>query len=186
MKKLLVLPVILLFIGFVSCSDDDNKENEAAAMMEELGEILSYENVELKMIDSDTDDYGIGFSVTTGEIYKQSEVNEENIAQIDLVSFANQAFISFNSPDRDNNFKEIEGVKSTLIQIANVEMTAEEFDSIEDDTLLKDLSVTHDNETQRIDYRGVFLFKTAEDKIGAIKVNLLNAERISIDVKVMK
>ena len=183
MKKILVLPLLVLFVGFTSCSDDDSEDE---VVVEETGAILSYEDVELKLIDSDSDEYGVAFSVTTGETYKQSEVSEENIAEIDLISFANQVFIAFNSPDNNRDFEEIEGAKTTLIQMANVEMTAEEFDMIEDDTLLKDLTVVNDDESQPITYRDVVLFETAEGKIGAIKINLLNAERISIDVKVIK
>lgn len=183
MKKVLLFPLLVLFIGFTSCSDD---ENEDEVMVEEAGEISTFENIELKMVDSDTEEYGHGFSVTTGETYKRSETTEANVAEIDLSSFANQAFIAFNSPDQDTVFKEMDGAKSTLIQMANVEMTADEFDAMEDDTMLKDLTVVHDNESQPIDYRGVVLFQTAEGNIGAIKINLLNAERISIDVKVIK
>ena len=65
-------------------------------------------------------------------------------------------------------------------------MTVAEFDAMEDDTLLKDLTVSDDNEAQSITYREVVLFETAEGKIGAFKINMLNAQRISIDVKVMK
>jgi len=182
-KKLLVLPLLVLFVGFTSCSDDEN-QNEV--IPETAGEILSFEDVELKLVDSDSDEYGIGFSVTTGKTYKRSEVSAETVAEIDLASFANQAFIAFNSPDQDTVFKEIEGAKATIIQMTNVEMTAEEFDTIKDDTSLKDLSVVNDNESQPIDYRGVVLFKTAEGKIGAIKINLLNVDRVSIDLKVIK
>lgn len=183
MKKVLLFPLLVLFIGFSSCSDD---ENDDEVMVETAGEISTFENVELKLVDSDTEEYAHGFSVTTGLTYKRSETTSSNVAEIDLSSFANQSFIAFNSPDQDTVFKEFDGAKTTLIQMANVQMTAEEFDTMEDDTLLKDLKVVHDNESQPIDYRGVVLFETAEGKVGAIKINLLNAERISIDVKVIK
>lgn len=174
--------MLTLFVGFTSCSDDDGED----PVVEVNGEISSFENIELKLIDSDSDDYGIAFSMTTGKTYKYSEVDSDNVAEIDLVSFANQAFIAFDSPDENDILKEIEGVKSTKIQLTNVMMTADEFDTIEDDTLLKDLTVVNDNESQPITYRDVVLFETAEGKIGALKINLLNAARISFDVKVIK
>jgi len=181
MKKLIVLSLVAVFVAFTSCSDDSEDP-----IVEVNGEISTFENVELKLVDSDTEAYGVAFSTTTGLTYKRDEVTEDNVGDIDLASFTNQAFIAFNSPDQDAVIKEVEGAKSTKIQMTNVEMTAEEFDAMEDDILLKDQTVTDDNESQPIDYKGVVLFETAEGKIGALKINLLNAERISVDVKVIK
>jgi len=124
--------------------------------------------------------------VTTGETYKSSDITTENIADIDFASFTLQAFIAFTSPDDTDDIKDIEGAKSTKIQMTNVVMTSEEFDTIEDDTLLKDLTVFDDKESQPISYRGVILIETAEGKIGALRINLINADRISFDIKVIK
>ncbi|WP_158973622.1 hypothetical protein [Cellulophaga sp. L1A9] len=183
MRKFLALPLLVLFIGFTSCSDSEDNDEP---VVEENNEILSYAGIELKLDDSDTEDYGIAFSTATGETYAYAEISADNIADIDIVSATNQAFIAFNSPDADDVLSEIEGAKSTKIQVSNVAMTVAEFDAMEDDTLLKDLTVSDDNEAQSITYREVVLFETAEGKIGAFKINMLNAQRISIDVKVMK
>ena len=183
MRKFLALPLLVAFVGFTSCSDSEDNDEP---VVEENNEILSYEGIELKLDDSDTEDYGIAFSTATGETYSYAEISADNIADIDIVSATNQAFIAFNSPDADDVLSEIEGAKSTKIQVSNVAMTVAEFDAMEDDTLLKDLTVSDDNEAQSITYREVVLFETAEGKIGAFKINMLNAQRISIDVKVMK
>ncbi|WP_405246041.1 hypothetical protein [Cellulophaga sp. Asnod2-G02] len=183
MRKFLALPLLVAFVGFTSCSDSEDNDEP---VVEENNEILSYEGIELKLDDSDTEDYGIALSTATGETYSYAEISADNIADIDIVSATNQAFIAFNSPDADDVLSEIEGAKSTKIQVSNVAMTVAEFDAMEDDTLLKDLTVSDDNEAQSITYREVVLFETAEGKIGAFKINMLNAQRISIDVKVMK
>lgn len=179
-KKLFLLPLFALGLAFTSCSDDDNEP-----LVETKEEISTFTDVELKLVDSDNDDYGIAFSSKTGKTYKYSEISKENIADIDLVSFANKAFIAFDSPDENRDINQIDGVKSTKIQITGVEMTSEEFDAIKDGTMLKDLKVIHDKESVQIDYRGIILFETAEGKKGALKVKKLNAQRILFDVVVM-
>jgi len=169
MKKS-ILSIFILSILFVSCS----KDKEEPKVEETIETIATFKDIELKLADSDKDEYGTAFSASTGKTYKLSEISADNIAEIDIVSFNLQAFIAFDSPSESDVIKEIEGNRITLIQHTEVSMTAEEFGAIVDDSSLKGLTVTNDNEALPIDYRDVILFKTADDKIGAMKINALN------------
>lgn len=180
MKKL-VLSVLFLSLLVTSCSKDDSPTPEES---EET--ISKYEGVELKLDNVDSDTYGIAFSSKTGKTFKASEITKENIKDIDLVSFNFTAFISFMSPHEAASTKSIEGVTTTKIQHTEVAMTVKEFDAIEDDTKLKALTITNDNESAISTYRGIILFENADGKKGAIKVKALNSQRILFDVVVQK
>lgn len=183
MKKYLLALFVVSIISF-SCSSDDKEPVEKQEEVKET--ISSYNDIELKLVDSDSKDYGIAFSSKTGKTYKISEINETNVADIDVVSFVLQTMTAFNSPTEADNIKDIKGVTATKIQHTNVKMTVEQFDAIKDDSSLKNLTIVNDKESQPGIYKGIFLFENAAGKKGAIKTKIFNAQRVVIDVKVMK
>lgn len=180
-KKIAVLPMLALFLLGVSCSKDDevkvdDKPKEAEAT------IIAYSDVELKLTDSNKDEFGVAFSSKNGKTYKVSEINKENIGDIDIVSEVSKAMTAFTSLDGTK----YEGATKTKIQHTEVKMTEAEFDAIKDDSSFTDLIIIDDNESQPSAYKGVILFENAAGKKGAIKVKVHNADRVLIDVKVVK
>lgn len=192
MKKYLLSLFIVSVISF-SCSKKEEptkKQEEPIKKEEEEKEkketISSYKNVELKLVSSDTKNYGVAFSSKTGKTYKVSEINKTNIANIDIVSFVSQPMTAFISPDDADDIKSIEGATKTKIQHTNIKMTVEQFDAIKDDSALKNLTIVDDKESQPGAYKGVFLFENADGKKGAIKTKEFNSQRVVIDIKVIK
>ncbi len=183
MKKIFLLPILFLALFAGSCSKDEKKPIEPPKKEETLN---IYKDVKLKLADAETDNYGIAFSSATGKTYKASEISTKNIAEIDIVSFNLQAFIAFESPNESDYTKNIEGVTATKIQHKEVAMTTAVFDAMEDDTVLKKLTVTNDEESLPTTYRKIILFENSKGKKGAIKVKEINRDRILFDVKVMK
>ncbi len=184
MKKLFLLPVLFLALLTISCSKEEQPTKEEPKVEKE--KIVAYKDVELKLEDAETDKYGIAFSSSIGKTYKASEINEKNVAEIDLVSFNSRAFIAFDSPTRSDYTKKFKGATVTKIQHVNVAMTTEEFDKIEDASVLKKLTVKNDEKVLPITYEGIILFENAKGKKGALKIKALNRDRILFDVKVMK
>lgn len=184
-KRITILPMLALFLLGVSCSKDD-ETNEETPKEGDKSTIMTYTDVELKLTDSDKDNLGIAFSSKDGKTYKASEINKGNIANIDIVSFVSRAMTAFDSPDKADATKDIEGATKTKIQHTNVKMTDAEFDAIKDDSAFKNLTVVDDNESQPSAYKGVILFENAAGKKGALKLKAHNAERVLMDVKVVK
>lgn len=175
------LSIFVLSILFVSCSKE-----EETVVKEEKETITYYKDVELKLMDSDSDDFGIAFSSKTGKTFKKSEINESNIADIDIVSYVFQGLTAFSSPDEADETKGINGATKTKIQHINIKMTVEEFEAMKDDSMLKSLEIVHDEEARNSVHKGIFLFENAAGKKGAIRTKIFNAQRVIIDVKVMK
>lgn len=181
MKKIFALLFTVSLVGFTSCSSDD----DSSEPQHEPG-IITYSDVELKLVDSDYDGYGIAFSAQTGKTYKLDEITTDNISEIDVVSANNQVFVAFDSPDFHEDTKIIEGAKTTKVQIVNVEMTVEEFEALEDVSVLANLDVVPDIQARPITFKGIVLFETQEGKKGALNFKAINARRVLFDVKVME
>lgn len=185
-KRIAVLPLLALFLLGVSCSKDDEAKTEDTPKEEDKATIMTYTDVELKLIDSDKDNFGIAFSSVDGKTYKASEINKDNITNIDIVSFVSKAMTAFESPEAADDTKNIEGATKTKIQHIEVKMTEADFDAIKDDSAFKDLTILDDKESKPSAYKGVILFENALGKKGALKLKAHNAERVLMDVKVVK
>ena len=183
MKLKTIFYVTLLVITFASCSKDDSTDIEP--VVKET--LKTYNDVEFALRDyTDDTNYGVFFSTETGKVYKQDEVDDTNGSKIDIVSFSNQVFSAFMSPHDPLANDNIPNATETIIQHIDSGITVEQFDAMEDDTLLKGLTIIDDNESVRtINVKEkIITFKNSKGKIGAIKMNLLNAERINVTIKV--
>jgi len=170
-----------LFVAvlFTSCSKDDEASNDMGDAPVEAT-ILTHTDVEFSL-----DDSARYFASSTGKLYLETELNTEAAAIIDVVGDSNQAFIAFSSP---SSTSQIPDGTITKVQHVDVSITTEQFDAIEDDSLLSTISVIDDNESVGISgYQDkIIVFENAAGKKGAIKLKAINATRLLVDIKVIK
>lgn len=180
------LSVLFLFtLLFTSCSSDDDAGKPDTGGETEAT-LVTYSDIELSLIGSGNTN-GRVFSTASGKVYKDSEINAENAEIIDIVSATSQAFIAFDSPDKATD-PAIVGGRVTKYQSTGVSLTAADFDAMTDDSKLKSLTIVDDNEAISISgYENkIVLFENASGKKGAIKLKSLNANRLVVDIKVIK
>ncbi len=184
MKTKFLSGLFLLSVLFISCSKDDDAGTPAVGG-EAQETISTFTDVSFDL-DGSSSDPSTLFSTSSGKSYKVSEVNSTNVASIDISSFVLQAFIAFQSPDDVS--PAISGATTSKFQHTDVSFTSADFDAAADDTKLKTLSVTDDGESiSSTDATGkIIIFENAAGKKGAIKIKAINAQRVLVDIKVMK
>ncbi|MCV6628532.1 MAG: PKD domain-containing protein [Flavobacteriaceae bacterium] len=151
------------------------------------------------------DKIGAFFSAKTGKVYSKSQLTQEIGSLIDIVYFGLNDSFSFNqflSPDKAQNaaFTSIPNAQATKIINrldscnCGLMLSAAEFDSMSDDHVLKQLSITEtlagSQEFDSTVIPRIVLFQTADNRKGAIKINSFNKENnhsyIRCDIKIMK
>lgn len=139
-------------------------------------------------LNANDETYGRFFSFTTGEVYKDSEINEENGAHIHLAfgSMANTMYF-FQSPN-DEDF-DIPG--ATLTKVTNYQsepaISVEAFSTMSDNELLADLEIEDSNDSfGNGSIPGIVLFETSTGRKGAIHTKAVNSDRLLVDIKVAK
>ncbi len=148
---------------------------------------------------------GSFFSISTRQVYTSNQITNEIGKNIDLVFFGlNENFTrnKFISPDQlsETTFAVLQEPKSTIFinsqELCNCQasLRAQEFDVMQDDTLLKDLIIEETpGGLQNFDKETVpriVLFQTEDGKKGAIKIKDFVQDGqnsyILIDIKVQK
>lgn len=133
--------------------------------------------------------YGRFFSTQTGKIYKQSELNETIGPKIDIVYHgANTNFIFFENPaDLFTDTFVIPGATTTKVVNYESGLAVDDFDSMTDDALLANLTITHQNKTTgTLKVPFIVLFQNAAGQKGAIKLIAFNPEILMVDIKLQK
>lgn len=178
MKLKFLISLLTLTVLFISCSSDsivDKIKDE----IDNVKAIYSYTDVSFSL----KDDSNRFFASSTGNLYKESEITATNVSLIDLVGESNTAFIAFSSP---SSVTTLANGSVTKIQHTNVSLDAASFDELNAVTLSL-LNVNDDNESLSIDSKDkIILFENTEGKKGAIKIKAINADRLLVDIKVMK
>ncbi|WP_271783324.1 hypothetical protein [Aquimarina algiphila] len=177
--------LFLFSVLFISCSSDDDSGAPDTGSEQEAT-LITRTDVSFELETSSNTDPKIAYSTSEGKIYKESELNATNIATIDLLSFVNQSFISFDSPDDIEPI--ITGAKRTKYQYENVTLTVADFDSMVDDSKLKSLTINEEN-TESISSttsKDVIILFENEGRKGAMKVKAINSTRLLVDIKVQK
>ncbi|MCF6352184.1 MAG: PKD domain-containing protein [Cyclobacteriaceae bacterium] len=154
--------------------------------------IFNYTGLELGY-DSSITTYGRFFAVETGLVYKDDEITSDNGAKISLAFgscgsgcyfFENPAIIKNGSPKYNIP-------NATISKVTNFENTptisTAAFDAMADDALLSPLSITDTEDSFGLSQiPSTVLFETADGRKGVIKTNVINADRILVDIKVQK
>lgn len=178
MKRLFLKVSMVLALILTACSSDD--DNNSSNNTENEGtNIKVYEDVSFSF-----DDSARFFNATTGQLFAEENLTTENGAGIDLVGFSSQAFIAFSSPDEED----VPNGTNTKIQHQDTGLTVEDFDAIEDEGALSELTIVNDDDSIQIDgYQdNIITFETADGRKGAIKLKAINATRLLVDIKVME
>jgi len=146
---------------------------------------------------------GSFFSIPTRQVYTKAQVTAETAPLIDLVFYGLNSTYERNqflSPDdlSGTPFDVIANAKKTVVintqELCNcsVQLTAAQFDNIQDDTGLKSLNISADDDlffNDDVESR-IVLFRTEEGKKGAIKIkefiNNGDDSYIIVDIKVQK
>jgi hypothetical protein len=181
MKAKFLSGLFLFSVLFISCSKDDDSSTPADDGDDQNTETIStFTDIVFSL-----DDSSKYFSTSEGKMYSKSEITAESTKVIDLVGDSNQTFIAFSSPSKTS---EISGGTVTKIQHLDTKLTVTNFDDIKDDSTLKNLSVTDDNDSVGITgYKEkIIIFENAAGKKGVIKLKAINADRVLVDIKVMK
>ncbi len=148
---------------------------------------------------------GSFFSISTRKVYTDTEVTNEIEKNIDLVFFGlNQTFTrnKFVSPDQlsETTFAPLQEAKNTIFinsqELCNcsASLTTQEFDAMQNDALLKNLSIEETpGGLQNFDRETVpriVLFQTQEGNKGAIKIKDFvqggQNSYILVDIKIQK
>lgn len=183
MKKIKFLIAICISSVFISCSDDDSDfPGDFVDTSDDV--ISSYTNVSLSYITSNDDRV---FASVNGRTYDEDAIIDEIGPIIDLVSVSDQNMVKFISPNNEMSIT-IPGATDTKIQHLDVSVSASDFDNIEDDELLKDITVVNDDESIAANdaINSIILFENANGRKGAIKIKSFNLSAILVDVKVLK
>lgn len=178
MKLKFLTSLFAFALLFTSCSTDSIVD-KIKEEIETLESINSYTDVSFSL----KDDSERFFAASTGDLYKESNITATNVSLIDLVGVSNTAFIAFASPSRVST---LANGKVTKIQHTNVSLDVASFDDLNVATL-SILNVNDDEDSLPIDSKDkIILFENAEGKKGAIKIKAINADRLLVDIKVMK
>ncbi len=179
MKAKFLSSLFLFSVLFISCSSDDDSPADGNGGEESQDSISTFTSVDFSF-----DNSARFFATSTGKMYSESEINDETAKIIDVVGDSDQAFIAFVSPSVEGGT--IPSGTVTKFQYQDVTLTAEDFEAMTDDSKLKNLTVTNQNESLPTSSKGIILFENAAGKKGAIKINAINASRLQVDIKVMK
>ncbi|WP_299256253.1 PKD domain-containing protein [uncultured Aquimarina sp.] len=146
---------------------------------------------------------GSFFSIAERKVYTKEQITRETEKMVDIVFYGlNSTFIrnEFISPDLLSNtpFTSIQNPKKTVFinaqELCNcpIALTSQQFDEMEDDNLLHNLTIVSDDNLSFSDSvtPRIILFKTQEGEKGAIKINQFvedgDDSYILIDIKVQK
>lgn len=165
---------------------DSQKTKASSVVIGGNHAMVTFTGVEFALKASDAT-YGRFFSTETGLIYKDNEVNATNGPKIDLaflsLSATNNYFTSPNSPQ----FTIPYATTSLVRHFINNEIAVTDFETIKDDVLIKNTSITTDNKPfGSTGYPLLVLFQNSKGKKGVIKVREINASRLLVDIKIQK
>jgi len=168
--------------------------------------LRTFENIQLGINSAHNGTIGAFFSTTTREVYHKDAVTEENGVLIDIVFYGLDQTFGFNkfvSPDEVTTLTTFEAIPdATATKFINVQencncdasLTVAEFDAMENDTLLEQLTIT-ETEEGLADFDDtvvprIILFETEDGRKGGIKINNFIEDGINsyinIDIKVQK
>ena len=174
-------------ITLVAKNGAQEKEVTKTVSIDGFTAVESFSDIEFALKAND-EAFGRFFSFTTGEIYKDSEINEENGADIHL-GFGSMSYVMyfFQSPDH-NNF-DVPNATATKVMNYQSEpaITVEAFSTMADNELLADLEIEDKNDSfGNGSIPGIVLFETSTGRKGAIHTKAVNSDRLLVDIKVEK
>jgi hypothetical protein len=149
--------------------------------------ILEFTDVEFALGAGDLD-YGRFFSVATGQVYIDTEVNANNGSTISLAfESLGQTLHYFQSPS-SSDYSIPNATQTKVINFpAGALMSIAQFEAMDDDEILADLTINDDgNGFGNGNIPGIVLFQISDGRIGAIKTRSINADRLLVDIKVQK
>ena len=194
----------------ITLEASNGKETESVFTTIEVVEntnLRIIENIELGINSAHINNsIGAFFSTITREVYQSDALTDENGALIDIVFFGLNENFSFNrfvSPSAVTNLTTFSAIpnatNTTFINVqencnCNASLTENEFETMTDDSLLSQLTITAvEDELQDFDNTVVpriVLFETNDGRRGAIRINNFIANginsTINIDIKVQK
>lgn len=183
--KIKFLTVLFISVfAFIGC-DKDEDDSAPEEMKEEIT-LVTYNDVSFELLENEEDNRDLFFSSVNGEVYQRSEITEDILPTIDLVSISNRAFVSFVAANDTYLNPPFENATDTKIQI-ETNLSSEDFDNLTV-ALLQEITVTHDDSTLQSSTSSgkVITFENASGKKGAIRVEAINADRVLVDIKVIK
>ena len=172
-------------VKLIVSNGSEEKELSRTLKIEGNSAIASYKDIEFGV--ESGGDYGQFYSFKTDKIYKKSEISTGG-SKIDL-AFGSMmgTMYYFNSPTDDS----YDFPNATKTEIVNYQkdpsITVEQFDSMEDDGLLTDLSIQSDDDSfGNSTIPHTVLFELSNGKKGVIKTKKVNSERLLVDIKIQK
>lgn len=151
--------------------------------------ILHYQDIEFAT-ETDNTDFGRFFIVSTGEILKDSEVTSDNGSRIDIAYNQYSSTMStgfFSSPNNLLDDFVVPGAISSFVEnYVTDKLTVSQFDTMNDDSILSSLDIKGDNNATKMSDEIIILFRTGNNKNGAIKTKAINISRLLVDIKVQK
>lgn len=161
--------------------------------VERSNKIVLYENIKLGGT-AQHEAIGSFFSTKTGEVFK-GKATEENGADIDIAFIGIDGMRFFESPTKvsDWNLPVIPNATFTdfinYAEGSDIDFTVTDFDNMEDDTLIKDLTIEADDSSFGPTTPRVVFFKNKAGQKGLIKVKELvtgSSGYIIFDLKIQK
>jgi PKD repeat protein len=168
-------------------------ENEISKNINVSGSssIVSFSNIDFGLTTNDQT-YGRSFSIETGEIYLDNEIDELIGSTINLVlDCTSGSTCIFLSPD-DIDLNIPSATKTKVMNYdydGNTAITPEEFDAMADDSQISNLTIVNDENIFPISATSdnhIIMFETSTGKIGAIKTKEYNNDILKVDIKVQK
>jgi|GEM_PF-1262974 len=147
--------------------------------------IVSYQDIEFG---TGTGNYGRFYSFIDEQMYQESEVDGSKEGKIHIAFESTEGTMYyFNSPAADTyDFISAPNTKFTNYE-SDPTITTDDFDSMQDDELLQDLTIIDDGDSfgkETIPH--TVLFELSKGKKGVIKTREVNSERILVDIKIQK
>ncbi|WKN43545.1 PKD domain-containing protein [Tunicatimonas pelagia] len=149
--------------------------------------IITYTDVAFGLNAEDAT-YGRLFSLETGKIYKDSEMDgtDGSIIHLAFGSLGNTMYF-FESPTAEG----YNVSNATETKVMNFESTpsisVDNFDAMTDDSLLSGLTIVEMNDSfGNSSIPGTVLFETSAGRKGVIKTKAVNSDRLLVDIKAQK
>jgi len=174
-------------VQLTASNGSEEKQVSEEVMIAGNSAIVTYTDIAFGLNAGD-EEFGRFFSVSEGEIYLDSEINAQTGPLVDLAFGSLENTLYFFEGPSESDF-DIPGAKAT--EVINFEseptFTIEEFTAIENASSFDiEIEGTNDSFGNSSIGEDVILFETAEGKVGAIYLKVVNSSRLLVDIKAEK
>ena len=178
-----------LYVMLTAKNSEGSDSKTDSIEIEGFSAIETYTDITFGLDDNST--YGRFYSFDTEQIYTAGAISSQNGSSIHIGFNSNTTSVmKFVSPDNANDAGvAIPNATHTIVDNyqSSPVITVEEFDSMTNDSLLVDMTVTYDQDVfGSSTIPNMIFFELEDGRKGSIKAKELNSDNIVTDIKIQK